>query len=84
MSFQKSYLVSASHLPIGALSHHAGLYTGCGDLNLVLTPEKKILLPTEPPPKPSRVETFGTTTQGGSCYHPHPTVPQVLLALLIE
>lgn len=55
-----------------------------GIKNLVLTPEKKILLPTEPPPKPSRVETFGITTQGGSCYHPHPTVLQVLLLLLTE
>lgn len=55
-----------------------------GIKNLVLTPEKKILLPTEPPPKPSRVETFGTSTQGGSSYHPHPTVPQVLLLLHTE
>lgn len=61
-----------------------GFIQVAGIKNLVFTPEKKILLPTEPPPKPSRVETFGTTTQGGSCYHLHPTVPQVLLALLTE
>lgn len=42
-----------------------GFIQVAGIKNLVLTPKKKILLPTEPPPKPSRVETFGTTTQGG-------------------
>lgn len=63
-----------------------GFIQVAGIKNLVFTPEKKILLPTEPPPKPRRVETFGATTQGPlpSCYHLHPTVPQVLLALLTE